>query len=650
MSRSLVALVSLVLLLIAFFAFNIAAGRFLRTARVDLTEHKVFTLTPGSASIARLPEEPVRLSFFYTPEQAQGLPQVQSYARRVGELLEEFVRLSGGKLTLERVNPEPFSEAEDRAAEAGLTGLPVRAGETLYLGLIATNSVGEREVIPFFDPAQETLLEYDVARAIYSLAQAKKPVVGLITTLPIEGMMTDPMTGQPLPAQRRIPPWAFLQEARGLFDVRNLGVSPQVIPEDVGVLLLVHPKGLQPRTLYAIDQFVLRGGKLLAFIDPLCESDIPPDAQRNPLAMLTADRSSTLGPLLGAWGLEMSTDKVAGDLDRSVRVASGGDRNPEPVSFPAWMDLTEAELSREDAVTARLKRLIVASAGALTRKPDAPADAPTAATLVATTARGAMIDASGLRFMPDPKQILQSFTPGSEALALAVRVSGKARSAFPEGRPAAGPDAPPEPEQPEKIPDHLAESTGPINAVIVADADMLADRFWTQEQRLFGSVSLGFTRLADNGDLVVNALDNLLGSTDLISIRARATSARPFTRVQELQRSAEARFLAEQQALEDKIRQTQERLTQLQSAKPDDPTSQLILSPEQREEIEKLRGEYVEARKQLRAVQLNLRQDIEALETRLKIINIGAVPAAVALGAVGLGALRYSRRRKKVSE
>jgi ABC-type uncharacterized transport system involved in gliding motility auxiliary subunit len=463
-------------------------------------------------------------------------------------------------------------------------------------------------------------------------------------------MMTDPMTGQPLPAQRRIPAWAFLQEARGLFDVRNLGVAPAAIPADVGVLLVVHPRGLSDRTLYAIDQFVLRGGKLLAFIDPLCESDVPPDAQRNPLAMLTADRSSTLGPLLGAWGLEMSTDKVAGDLERAVRVASGGDRNPEPVSFPAWMDLTEAELSRDDAVTGRLKRVIVASAGALTKKPDAAAGGPTAAPLVTTTPKGAMIDASGLRFMPDPKQILQAFAPGNEKLWLAVRVSGPSRTAFPEGRPAAGPEAPPEGEEPQDVPAHLGESAGPINAVIVADADMLADRFWTQEQRLFGSVSLGFTRLADNGDLVVNALDNLLGSADLISIRARATAARPFTRVQELQRSAETRFLAEQKALEDKIRQTEERLAQLQSAKPDDPSTQLILSPEQEAEIEKLRGEYVGARRQLRAVQLNLRRDIESLERTLKIVNIGAVPAAVALGALGLGAYRYGRRRKKVSE
>ncbi|MBM4109352.1 MAG: ABC transporter [Phycisphaerae bacterium] len=641
MNRPIVAVASLLLLLAAFFAFNIFAGTALRTARVDLTENRVYTLAPGSATIARLPDEPVKLTFFYTADLGQGLPQVQTYARRVREMLDEFVRLSKGKVGLEVVNPEPYSETEDRAVEAGLRGIPLRAGETLYLGLVGVNATGGREVIPFFDSAQESLLEYDLARLVYALASPKKTVVGLLSTLPIEGMMIDPMTGTALPQQRRIPPWAFVQEMRSLYDVRTVEPRAGSIPGEIDVLVLVHPRGLGARTLFAIDQFVLRGGKLLAFADPLCESDIPPDAQRNPMTLLTAERSSWPGALADAWGLSMATDKVAGDVERSVRVASGAERNPEPVSFPAWMELNETNLSASDPITARLKRVIVASAGAIDVKPDAPL----AATPILTTSpRAGFIEAVNLRFMPDPRKVLAEFVPGDKALTLGVRLSGTARSAFPGGRPPREPDPmnpdppPDEPETGEPI------REGRVEAIVIADADLLADRFWTQEQRLFGAVSLGFTRVADNGDLVINAIDNLTGSSDLMSIRARTTFSRPFTKVQEIQRAAEKKFLDEQKALEDKINASNDRLAQLQRAKPDDPTTQLILSPEQRAEIERLNRELLEARKQLRQVQHSLRKDVEGLERRVKLINIGAVPAAVAVGAIALGAVRSTRR------
>lgn len=642
MNRPLIAIASLLLLLAAFFAFNILAGSALRSVRVDLTENRVYTLATGSRNIARLPEEPVKLTFFYTADLGRGLPQIQTYAKRVREMLDEFVRLSGGKITLEVVNPEPYSETEDRAVEAGLRGIPLRAGETLYLGLVGVNAIGGREVIPFFDSAQESLLEYDLARLVLALASPKKTVVGLLSTLPVEGLSVDPMSGTPLPQQRRIPPWAFVQEMRSLYDVRTVEPRAEAIPTEIDVLVLVHPKGLTDRTLFAIDQFVLRGGKLLAFVDPLCESDIPPDAQRNPMTLLTADRSSWLAPLFGAWGLGMGTEKVAGDIDRAVRVASGADRNPEPVSFPAWMELNETNLSTSDPVTARLKRVIVASAGAIEATPDAPLKATP---ILSTSPRGGFIEAVNLRFMPDPRKVLAEFVPGDKALTLGVRLTGRVKSAFPGGRPARQPDPMnpnPPPEEPETG-EPLKE--GEIAAIVIADADMLADRFWTQEQRLFGALPMGFTRVADNGDLLINAVDNLTGSSDLMSIRARTTFSRPFTKVQEIQRAAEKKFLDEQQALEDKINASNERLAQLQRAKPDDPTTRLILSPEQRAEIDRLNSELVEARAQLRLVQHSLRKDVEALEKRVKIINIGAVPAAVALGALALGAVRYSRRR-----
>ncbi|MDX2147041.1 MAG: Gldg family protein [Planctomycetota bacterium] len=645
MNKQLLAISGLLLLLVLFFGVNIVAGQ-LGAARVDLTQGNLYTLTKGSRNIARGVDEEVRLSFYFSEQAAQGIPAVAAYGRRVVELLNEYRRASGGKVVVQVLDPEPFTEAEDDANAAGLTAQRV-GGQALYMGLVGKNTTDGFEVIPFLDPSQERFLEYQVSRMIYALGTPSKPVVGLVSSLQIDGGFTfDPRTQQP--SQR--PAWQVMSEIRAVMQVKNLGASPKTIPDDVDVLMLVHPKDLGDDTLYAIDQFVLRGGRLLAFVDPLCEVDIPPNA-RSPMDLISANRTSDLGRLLDAWGVELATNKVAGDQAFGMRVIAGNEPGQqEPVTYVAWLQLPREGMNAEDAITAQATQINLATAGSISLKQPLPEGSTlTLAPLLQTSEAGALIDQSAVAFMPDPKKILADFTPGTQRLTLAARLSGMVKSAFPQGKPDVKPEegadatTPSEGEKP-----HLAQSSEPATIILVADADLLDNRYWIREERLFGQIPIA-TKVADNGDFVVNALDNLSGSTDLISVRARGEFARPFTKVQEIQRQAEKQYLQEQQRLEDELQRTQETLAQLQANRPESDAS-VLLTPEQEKAIADARVKIADTRKALRRVQADLNKDIESLGTRLKLINIGLLPAAVGVAAVGIGAWRVSRRRNKVRE
>lgn len=627
----------LAVLVVLFFAINIWSNAGLKGVRADLTEARLFTLSPGAQRIAASPDEPVTLYFYYSSKLAQGSPSIQSYARRVRELLEEFELRSKGKIRLRVIDPEPFSDDEDRAVQAGLVPVPMGAGENLYLGLVGTNSLDSQEVIPFFDSRQERFLEYDISKLVYVLAHPKKKVVGLMTSLQMEGMMFDPMTGQPT----RQPPWQIVREMRNFFEVKTIPPATDAIPDDLDALMVVHPKDLSPRAQYAIDQYVLKGGRLLLFLDPFCEGDQPPGM--NPMESMGAKRDSYLPSLLGAWGVEMAGQQVVGDLKYAIPVVVGAQNRPEQVSFVAWLSVRSDAMNRDDSVMAQVSQMNFASAGALQNGASGPLEL---VPLVQSSEQSQLLDVAQFVLMPDPKAMLRDFKPSGEKRTLAARLRLKdgavMKTAFPEGRPAAaGPDG--ADKTPEADPGQVKEASAAPNIVIVSDVDMLTDRFWTREERLFGQ-SLGYSKIADNGDFVINVLDNLSGSTDLISIRARGEYARPFTRVQEMLKSAEQRYLAQQQDLEKRLQDTEQKIAELQRKRPDG-TEALILSPEQQAEIEKFRDDMISTRRALRNVQLDLRKDVERLGMRLKFINIAAVPLVVSALALGLGAYRVARRK-----
>ena len=408
------------------------------------------------------------------------------------------------------------------------------------------------------------------------------------------------------------------------------------------MLLVVHPKALPEAALYAIDQFVLRGGKLLAFVDPFCEADTPPSDPSNPMAAMMAPRSSTLGPLLEAWGVRLVDGQLAGDLRSALQVnyAGRGGRE-EPISYVVWLSLGQGSISDQEVVTDGLSTVTVASAGILEPLEGATTEF---VPLLETSPESEQIPVTQVQFGPDPAGLLTSYFNPDRPLVerrftLAARLSGSVRSAFPQGPPVAPPA---EGEEPPAAPPvgHLAESQGPVSVVLVADCDLLQDRWWARTLNFAGQRMI--TKSADNGDLVINALDFLGGSTDLISLRGRGGTTRPFTVVAELQRKAEAAFRAEEQRLLDEQTRVEQRLNELLTEQEGSGT--LLITPEVEAEIDKLREEQVKTRGNLRRVRRNLNKDVESLGARLKWINIAVIPLLVGLSAVGLAAARKRRR------
>jgi ABC-type uncharacterized transport system involved in gliding motility auxiliary subunit len=606
----------------------------LRGLRLDLTQNRLYTLSPGTQQVLADLKEPVDLYFYFSRDlAAKQAPLIMPYAARVREFLEEIAARSGGKIRLRVIDPQPFSEDEDRAGEFGLQSLQNNGtGESLYLGLAGTNSTDGRSVIPNFQPNREEFLEYDVAKLIHGLATPKKPIVGLLSSLSLQGQF-NPATGQVGD------PWPILSEIEQSFTVRPLTSQVDRIDRDVDVLMVVHPKNLPAKTLYAIDQFVMRGGRVLLFVDPNAGADIGGQDPGNPLAAATADHSSTLEPLLSAWGVSYDPTRVIGDLERGLEVRSGA--QSAPVRHIGILGLHHADMAVKDVVTASLESINLASSGALAARPGATT---TFEPLLTSSAGAAPIPAQRFNALTDPSSLRDGFRPTGVRYTLAARITGPVDSAFPQGAPAdlklgAGPPAagPPAAAAPGA---HLAKSVAPANIVVIADTDLLMDYLWVQTREVLGQrVAQAF---ANNGDLVANVLDNLSGSGALISIRGRASFSRPFERVELLKRKADDRLRSKALELSAELQQTEAKLTELQNKRNDQAS--LMLSPEQEQELKRFTGEKARARKELRETQRGLDVDIDRLESCLKVINIGVAPLVVALAGVFILARRRRRR------
>lgn len=634
----------LALALVLLFAVNLFSNTAFTSARVDLTENSLYTLTDGTWNILSSLEEPVALRLFLSQKEATRLPGVTNYTQRVREMLQEYERQSNGMIKLYIIDPEPFSEEEDRAVGYGVRGIPLdESGTQFYFGLAGTNSTDDIEVIPFFTMEREQLLEHDLTKLIYQLADAKSTKIGLLSTLPLDGgAPTMQAMSQGMPQ-----PWVVLEQIRQLFSVTNIDIDARIIPEDIDVLMVVHPKQLPLSTLYAIDQFVLGGGRVLAFVDPNAEVDRSPGM----MGMGSPPGSSDLGPLLDAWGVELAGEKVAGDLSIAQRVRYGQGQNQGVVDYPIWINVPTEQNNPDDVVTARLGNLVLASPGVLN---DLEREGIVVTPLVRTTGNAMLFDVEQLRFVMDPTVLLSGYQPGGEELNLAVRVYGKVETAFKDGPP---PAELPEVEQTEDgveqsaaeseatLPPHRRESSEDVNVIIVADADMLADEFWVQAQNFLGTRL--FIPSAANGDFVINALESLSGSNDLISVRSRGQFSRPFTKVAEIQQAAEIRFRQKEQELLTSLRDTENKLIELEKGNLNEE-QQLILSPEQEQEIAKFREEKVRIRRDLRDVRHQLHKDIERLESTTKFINIGFMPLLVGIGGLLIG-ISQSRRRRRGS-
>jgi ABC-type uncharacterized transport system involved in gliding motility auxiliary subunit len=614
----------LVLLAVLFLGVVMLSNVGLRGMRLDLTQNKLYTLSSGTQQVLRELKEPVNLYFYFSRDvAAKQSPLILPYAARVREFLEEISARAGGKVHLHVVDPQPFSDDEDRAAEFGLQPLPVgNGGESLYFGLGGTNSTDGRSAIPNFQADREEFLEYDVAKLIQELATPKKPVIGLLSSIGLQGQF-NPQTGQ------MGEPWPIYTQLQQLFNVRTLNADLDHIEKDVDVLMLVHPKQLQPKALYAIDQFVMRGGRVLLLVDPDAGADLSGQNPSNPLAAAMADHSSDLKPLLAAWGVDYDATKVVGDLSRGLEVRTNASSGP--VRHIGILGLRRADMDQKDVVTATLESLNLATVGSLSQRAGAKT---TFQPLLMSSTSAELIPSQRFHALVDPSTLRDGFKSTGIRYTIAARITGPVDSAYPNGPP---PDLKPVAGPPIA---HLAKSSTPANIVVIADTDFLMDYLWVQQRELLGQrIAQAF---ANNGDLIANVLDNLSGSGALISIRGRASFSRPFERIDALKRQADDRLRAKAQELQSELQQTESKLTELQSKRNDQ--SSIMLSPEQEEELKRFTAEKTRVRKELRETQRGLDVDINRLGSRLKVINIALAPLIVAIAGVLILSMRRRRR------
>jgi ABC-type uncharacterized transport system involved in gliding motility auxiliary subunit len=641
-SRKAYALIAITLGVVLFVAVNIVSNTWLGAARLDLTSNGLYTVSPGTRATLGKLEEPVTLRFYFSREPASGFASLVAYASRVRDLLQEYAAFSGGRIILEEIDPAPFTQAEDEAVAQGLTGAPTDQGETVYFGLVGSNTLNGHEVVAFFDQAREQYLEYDLTSIIYKLSTPQRPKLGIMSGLPLEAgvggfMAAIQGTGQP---------FTIYTQLRSVYDVQNIEPTADRIPTEITTLMVVHPAGFSDAAMYAIDQFVLRGGHTIVFVDPLSEIL----NQQGPNQVDSGERTtSNLPPLFTAWGIDYDPSKIVGDAELAQQVQVAGPAGPQVTGYLAWMRMTPASFNAQDPVTGNLQQLNIATAGALKHH---QGSTTTFTPLLQSSSTAALIDTIQIRVTQRPQDLLRRFEPTGERFAIAARVSGPVKTAFPNGAPPPTPpsvppgaDPPPAPPPATPLPEQVKEASD-VNVIVVADTDLLDDRFWVNVQNLLGQRVAIPT--ADNGAMVQNFVENMMGSNDLISLRTRERPTRPFVLVDNIRRQAESQFLEQERALQDRVTQTEASLRALQGQGGGDegPTGTPVLSAEQQKQIDQFRQDLIQARQGLRQVQANLRRDVENLGTALAVFNIALVPVLVSAAAIGLAVLRNRRRSR----
>lgn len=584
----------------------------LRTARMDLTADRIYTLTPGTQKIVDGLRKPLTLTLYFSEHATRDLPQLRSYEQRVHEMLREIAVRAHGRIRFRVIDPVPYSDDEDAAESYGLSPASGGSnGERVFFGLVGMSASGDvpPQAIPFFDPARESFVEYDIAKLLYELGMPTKPRLGVVSSLPVEGNL---VIGEPA--------WTVLRQLDQLADVTNIDPDGLThIDPAIKVLLLIHPKRLSDDALYAIDQYVLHGGHLVVYVDPDAEMDNAPLVDSHGVV---DDHDSDLRRLFEAWGVVYDPTKVVLDRSQALTIELGGNS----IAHPAMLGLGAQDLNHDDVVTASLQRVNFSTAGFFELAPDTKARL---IPLVQTSDEAMVVPAQRVRdAASDPSVLLDNYEPTHERYVLAARLRDTFRTAFPERHDKG----------------HLAQAAGPGEVVLVADTDLLSDRLWIDVQPLLGQQQ--FTPFANNGDFVANIVDNLGGSTALLSIRGRVNSQRPFTKVRALQAAADRKFLVKKKELENELYETQRRLAELQPAK--NAATPATATGEQRREVEQYLQRKLAIGKELREVQHQLNAEIDALGLRLKFINIVLVPGLVALFGLIYGWRRTRRSRRVV--
>jgi len=606
-----IAAVALILL-----AFNLIAAQVRQ--RVDLTAEKAYTLSPGTRAILAKLDTPVQIRFYCTKNASTMPVFLSTYAQRVEDLLGEYRQASKGRIDVQRLNPEPDSDAEDSARLDGVEGQQLRTGEKVYLGL-SVGMLDQKQAISFLTPDRERLLEYDISRAIARVMTTEKPVIGVMSPLPVMGE-TNPMAMQ-MQRQRSQPPWALISELMRDFNVQQIDAAVEKIPDNVKVLLVIHPKGFSDSAQYLLDQFLLRGGKLIAFVDPLCALDRPPTqpGQMPPIS------SSNLDKLFKAWGLTFDAGKVVADMEHVAKLQEGPN--------PAVLTLNDTAINKDDVVTANTDNLLLAFAGSFS---GTPAEGLVETVLLKSSKRSDLVDNMTASFAGG--QIAGNLNPTGMEYPMAIRLTGKFKTAFPDGKPKPATSPEPKPEE-KSAAAGLKESAEPSTVILVGDADMIQDPLSVREIQAIGQRLI--MPLNGNLSFAQSVVEQLAGDSNLIAVRSRASRERPFTVVQKMQADAESNYRSKIKELENSLAEAQRKLNELQKSK--EGGQQFILSPEQQQELVNFRKKESDVKVQLKQMRKQLRSEIDSLENRIKWLNIAGMPVAVVLAGFGLAAMKRRR-------
>lgn len=619
-------------MLVLLVALNVITGA--RPVRADLTQGKIYTLSDGTKAVLKKITSPVTIHFYCTQSDTATPDTVylKDYARKVEDLLNEYQQIAGRNLVIQKFDPQPDSDAEDSAQLDGLDPQQLPGVDDFYLGL-SVSLADARAAIPFLSPDRERLLEYDITRAISEVINPEKPVIGIMSGLPVFGSQPNPMMMQEEPTASA--PWAIVQQLEQDYTVRQIPLDATNIGGDVKTLLVIHPSDISDRAQFAIDQFVLRGGKLIAFLDP--QSAISSRQQSSALINAGGSSSSSLDKLLKAWGYQFDTGKVVADLNFKMQLSGP---NGQPTDAPAWLGITSDGLNNEDIVTSDLDTLWLPMAGAFVGEPVAGLKA----TVLLHSSKQAELVDGFLAGMGGGSGIMNGFKATGVEYKLALRLTGKFPSAFPNGPPpdAADSDSTNKVSNATNAVASLKTSQMETSVVLVGDADMLADDFSLRKMDSpFGTM---VEPMNANLDFVQNLVEQMAGDGSLIGLRSRAPLSRPFTVIKKMEAEAEASGEAKIDQLQQSLNDTQQRLADLQQQKTD-KDQRYILSPEQKTEVENFRKQQAEVSRQLKQAQKDLRKEVTSLETRLTWLNILAMPLAVTLAGVAMALIK----RKKTS-
>ena len=624
-------------------AIGIIAGA--AKVRLDLTADRVYTLSDGTKKTLAKLDTPVTINFYCTQSENRMPVPLKTYAKRVEDLLDEYRQRSNGKIEIKKFDPQPDSDAEDSARLDGVEGQSVGEGgiiglgEKVYLGLSVT-CLDQKVALPFLDPSRERLLEYDLTRSVAQVVNPQKQNLGVMSGLPIFGQTMNPMMAQMGASQQE--PWIVLNELKRDFNVKQIDMTVEKIDDDINVLLVVHPSNISDKAQYALDQFVLRGGKLIALLDPLSVFDSRNSMNPQNMMQRAAAGGSDLPKLLAAWGIKFEGDKVIADKNYVTMVRRGAGGAPAPEL--TWLSLTADAIDQNEIVTSQIDSLLFAGAGIFS---GTPLEGLSQKILVRTSPNSDGVDKMMAQFGADTSK---DFKPSGKESPLALMLTGKFKTAFPDGPPG-GPSADAAGDDKEKAEggdtaakaDSLKESQKEGAVLLVGDTDFVYDQFCVQVQNFFGQKLV--SPFNGNLGLLQNVIEQFMGDENLIQVRSRAVQNRPFTRVRKIQAEAEERYTEKIKNLQSDLEEAQQKINELQRNK--DQNQRFILPPEVQAEIKRFREKEVQTKRDLKEVRKQLRKDIDALETRLKWFNIAAVPMLVTVAWIGFAVVKRKKTAAK---